>query len=336
MNKNTVVSGIPYVSVWDGGVEVESTCTIDFRTGNILDIEPAKGLASFGFLDTLDREYIVLNDEQVDVMEDDEGVRWVRLEHAQREAAQNEPDDEDSEGRTFVVTEWCPNCEHEVELHGWDTDRDGFQIVCPYCGEELRLCDECTHAPDYRGCDWSAEHECYRCRNHAQKQAKETAADADGVLKVETPAGTLLAQPVIDSKFPGIAISLTRPGAEIGRMLALTEFCSGDNTDCPDFPAMDDEVITRVWGDGLNEDYTTRVVHENIEKFFEQEKTPVPMGVDKVVSGLKDLIKDRKSFIHEGDDDPYDHGDNPFRHDVAVLETAIALITGANEGKEGR
>ena len=290
MNKNTVVSGIPYVSVWDGGVEVESTCTIDFRTGNILDIEPAKGLASFGFLDTLDREYIVLNDEQVDVMEDDEGVRWVRLEHAQREAAQNEPDDEDSEGRTFVVTEWCPNCEHE----------------------------------------------CYRCRNHAQKQAKETAADADGVLKVETPAGTLLAQPVIDSKFPGIAISLTRPGAEIGRMLALTEFCSGDNTDCPDFPATDDEVITRVWGDGLNEDYTTRVVHENIEKFFEQEKTPVPMGVDKVVSGLKDLIKDRKSFIHEGDDDPYDHGDNPFRHDVAVLETAIALITGGNEGKEGR
>ena len=150
MNKNTVVSGIPYVSVWDGGVEVESTCTIDFRTGNILDIEPAKGLASFGFLDTLDREYIVLNDEQVDVMEDDEGVRWVRLEHAQREAAQNEPDDEDSEGRTFVVTEWCPNCEHEVELHGWDTDRDGFQIVCPYCGEELRLCDECTHAPEPR------------------------------------------------------------------------------------------------------------------------------------------------------------------------------------------
>ena len=234
MNKNTVVSGIPYVSVWDGGVEVESTCTIDFRTGNILDIEPAKGLASFGFLDTLDREYIVLNDEQVDVMEDDEGVRWVRLEHAQREAAQNEPDDE----------------------------------------------------------------------------------------------------PVIDSKFPGIAISLTRPGAEIGRMLALTEFCSGDNTDCPDFPATDDEVITRVWGDGLNEDYTTRVVHENIEKFFEQEKTPVPMGVDKVVSGLKDLIKDRKSFIHEGDDDPYDHGDNPFRHDVAVLETAIALITAANEWKD--
>ena len=270
MNKNTVVSGIPYVSVWDGGVEVESACTVDLRTGNILDIEPAKGLASFGFLDTLDREYIVLNDEQLDVMEDDEGTRWVRLEHAQREAAQ------------------------------------------------------------------SAEHECYLCRNHAQKQAKETAADADGVLKVETPAGTLLAQPIIDSKFPGIAISLTRPGAEIGRMLALTEFCSGDNTDCPDFPAMDDEVITRVWGDGLNEDYTTRVVHENIEKFFEQEKTPVPMGVDKVVSGLKDLIKDRKSFIHEGDDDPYDHGDNPFRHDVAVLETAIALITGANEGKEGR
>lgn len=33
-NKNCVVRGIPYVSVWDGGVEVETTCTIDLKTGN--------------------------------------------------------------------------------------------------------------------------------------------------------------------------------------------------------------------------------------------------------------------------------------------------------------
>lgn len=51
----------------------------------------------------------------------------------------------DNENRTYVVTETCPHCEREVELHGWDTDRDGFKAFCPYCGQRLMLCDECRH-----------------------------------------------------------------------------------------------------------------------------------------------------------------------------------------------
>ena len=50
------------------------------------------------------------------------------------------------EPRTYVVTELCAECEREVEIHGWDTERDGYQAFCPYCGEVLMLCDECQHS----------------------------------------------------------------------------------------------------------------------------------------------------------------------------------------------
>ena len=56
---------------------------------------------------------------------------------------------------TFIVTETCPYCGAEVEIHGWDTDRDGFKAYCPYCGNRLMLCDECLHSrcPD---CDYDS------------------------------------------------------------------------------------------------------------------------------------------------------------------------------------
>lgn len=34
--------------------------------------------------------------------------------------------DSGPEPRTYVVTEQCSNCEREVEIHGWDTERDGY------------------------------------------------------------------------------------------------------------------------------------------------------------------------------------------------------------------
>ena len=157
-NKNCVVSGIPYVSVWDGGVEVETTCTIDLKTGNILDVNQV----FVAGLEICEREYVRLNDEQVDVLEDDEGVCWVCLEGAQRaDLAPKEPAEFD---RTYVVTEWCSNCEYESESHGWDTARDGFQAFCPHCGKQLMLCDQCKHSPDYQGCDWTERHGCFRSR----------------------------------------------------------------------------------------------------------------------------------------------------------------------------
>lgn len=39
--KDPCVSGLPYVSVWDGGIEVESTCTVNLQSGEVTDIQLA-------------------------------------------------------------------------------------------------------------------------------------------------------------------------------------------------------------------------------------------------------------------------------------------------------
>jgi hypothetical protein len=49
-----------YVSVWDGGVEVKSPCTVDPRTRKI-EIEHA---ADVDGLETMEREYVVLNGKE--------------------------------------------------------------------------------------------------------------------------------------------------------------------------------------------------------------------------------------------------------------------------------
>lgn len=60
---------VPYVSVWDGGIEVETIAHVDYRTGEVTDIVPA----NIRGLDICERTYIVMNDEQVDVYEDEHG-----------------------------------------------------------------------------------------------------------------------------------------------------------------------------------------------------------------------------------------------------------------------
>ena len=333
---NCVISEVPYVSVWDGGVEIASTCTIDLTTGNILNIKQV----DVDGVDVREREYIVLNDEEVDVLVDDDDVRWVRLEGAQRDTPHHEPEGSD---RTSSVTEWCGNCENEVEIHGWDTDRDGFQAFCPHCGKPLMLCDECTHAPDYRGCNWSDCAGCYRQTKAPEPTDQPAQADQESPvetpkpaqtdrepqaesprLRMETPLGTLVARCATDPDYPGIELELVRPGCEVGMPVALVEFCSADNADT-DLPEIAPELITRIWGDALNEEYTERVVHDHIEEFFievKKDAAPAPLTRDEIIAGLKDLIKDRESFF---DADAFD-GDAPFRHDAKVLQAAVELL----------
>lgn len=45
------------------------------------------------------------------------------------------------------VTEYCPNCETEIEMV-WNVEQFGYKAYCPVCGERLMLCDECQHGPD--------------------------------------------------------------------------------------------------------------------------------------------------------------------------------------------
>ena len=258
---NCIISNIPYVSVWDGGVEVETTCTIDLKTGNILDVKQV----FVAGLEICEREYVRLNDEQVDVLEDDEGVRWVRIEGAQRaNLALQKAEELD---RTYVVTEWCSNCEYESEIHGWDTARDGFQAFCPHCGRPLMLCDECKHSPDYQGCDWIECHGCFRSRGDKAR----IPLPQDLGLRMGTPMGTLVAKRTTDPNYPGITVDLIRPDCEGECPICLVEYCSSENADT-DLPEMRPELITRIWGDALNEEYTSRVVHGNIDRFFSEAK----------------------------------------------------------------
>ena len=75
MNEKTTNSlkvSVPYVSVWDGGIELETTASVDIKTGEITDIQAviADGL------DICERQYIVMCSGQVDVYEDERGFQY--------------------------------------------------------------------------------------------------------------------------------------------------------------------------------------------------------------------------------------------------------------------
>lgn len=75
------------------------------------------------------------------------------------------------ECRTEAV-EVCPHCMEENVFPGWDVNKEGFEAKCEHCGEEIMLCDECTHAEDnpHRVCDWrqyvGGDSTCWRKTQH--------------------------------------------------------------------------------------------------------------------------------------------------------------------------
>lgn len=93
----------------------------------------------------------------------------------------------------------------------------------------------------------------------------EGAVDAlGGTLTIETPLGTIVVAKAVDPNHPGVYIDLKRPGCEVDMPLAMVEF-DHEESDLPEGQA---RIISRIWGDAMQEDYTVRVVHENVEKFF--------------------------------------------------------------------
>ena len=80
-------------------------------------------------------------------------------------------------------------------------------------------------------------------------------------MKMETPLGTLTVHKSDNANYQGFWIELHRPNELIGMTVALVEV---DKTE------KEPQLSTRVWGDGVKEDYTTKVVHENIEEFFKE------------------------------------------------------------------
>ena len=67
--KNICKISVPYVSIWDSGIEIETTAAVDIRTGEVTDIMSA----DVNGLDICERQYIIMSSEQVDVYEIERG-----------------------------------------------------------------------------------------------------------------------------------------------------------------------------------------------------------------------------------------------------------------------
>ena len=81
-------------------------------------------------------------------------------------------------------------------------------------------------------------------------------------LRVKTPVGYLVVKPSCDTSCPGVWVELQRHGVDYNLSLALVEY-NKEGTDCDR-----GELITRVWGNGLDEDYTHRTTHRGIDEYF--------------------------------------------------------------------
>lgn len=85
---------------------------------------------------------------------------------------------------------------------------------------------------------------------------------------VETPLGTLVAGPSgYGSEHPGVLVDLRRNGKNGSPVvgLALIEFAA-DEADLEG-----GHIITRVYGDAMEDEYTDRVIHTGVESFFKAE-----------------------------------------------------------------
>lgn len=98
--------------------------------------------------------------------------------------------------------------------------------------------------------------------------AEPAPREIPAALAVDTPLGALVVKAALDSQHPGVYVDLRRPGTECDLPLALVEFSADD----ADFIDGDQNIITRVWGNARQEDYTMRTVHQNIEQYFKSEE----------------------------------------------------------------
>ena len=74
---------VPYVSVWDGGVAVETTAIVNTTTGEVTDVVVSDHVDG---LDVCEREYIFLNDAEVTVHCDENGFDlWADIANERRD-----------------------------------------------------------------------------------------------------------------------------------------------------------------------------------------------------------------------------------------------------------
>lgn len=68
--------------------------------------------------------------------------------------------------KNYDIIETCPHCDGYINITTDDSSyaiNHNYKIICPFCGKEIFLCDECMHAEDNptANCNWS-ERGCFR------------------------------------------------------------------------------------------------------------------------------------------------------------------------------
>lgn len=100
----------------------------------------------------------------------------------------------------------------------------------------------------------------------AIEELLEKAEVQANIIRVETPLGALIARPSYgEPDYPGIFIDLRRTDADQDCLLALIEYTDSEGD------VEGGNIISRVFGDSIEDEYTDRIVHTNIEEFFRTE-----------------------------------------------------------------
>ncbi len=152
---------------------------------------------------------------------------------------------------------------HEVELcYAWQETEEGVYHAFEVVDAEQSV-DYDTVAEKLAGLlDTTTGDERFNWRSMRVSLPETTVnrilADADRIT-VKTPLGDIVAEASTDSDNPGVWVSLHQDGEDYEPTLALVEYTATEAD------REDPQLITRVWGDGQQEDYTDRVVHTGLE-----------------------------------------------------------------------
>lgn len=151
-------------------------------------------------------------------------------------------------------------------------DEDIEEVVhCCYTGNDfLAQCNGNREKAErlFWYCNWQHPSSAYdEGAFEDDEEVEESTISGVDCAQVETPLGVIIARSSNDPDHLGIWINLHRPDADSDLPLALIEF----SKDKRDISKETGRIITRVWGDGTQEDYTNRVIHKGIAEYFRQE-----------------------------------------------------------------
>lgn len=116
-------------------------------------------------------------------------------------------------------------------------------------------------------------------RDHAENPKKirdlteELARIAESGLQhmyVETPLGTLHAYESSDGNYPGIYIDMERNGDPVEAPLILLEYSCTELLESGE--TLKPSIILRSWDDVCNDDYSTRVIFNGLDRYFDEKE----------------------------------------------------------------